>query len=339
MPVNPTTKVYRAQVIEGVSIPAIIHNSSYFFVDIDVYEDGRVSCWNFEDFEHFKQDVKRGWVACSIPDHRDISIHGLGSWTISHGRWEFNEDSFIEYVFSLIKKLNPRLENIYTYRQKVINGVKISDSANGSIYMEHKKTPNDIFPDKIDGKGVNLFYKLKEEYYLIKVVVFADQTIHLTRLPTTEEITFIEFEALINKGIIVSDVPVGAAVNIYGLGYFTIQEAQYTEDIKEKLLEVKDIINELKGAPSSIDICQQAYQEYINQPTAANKERLKISYEQVPDHQKMYIGDMDTKDVAVRMIIYGEQEIENWSHYQAAKAMGLKLPTISIPTPKEGNRE
>lgn len=103
MMVNPTTKVYRTQVIEGFSIPAIIHNSSYFFVDIEVYEDGRVACWNFEDLEHFKQDVKRGWVAVSIPDQEDISIHGLGSWTISNGRWEFNEQRFIEYVLSLIK--------------------------------------------------------------------------------------------------------------------------------------------------------------------------------------------------------------------------------------------
>lgn len=48
---------------------------------------------------------------------------------------------------------------------------------------------------------------------------------------------------------------------------------------------------------------------------------------------------MDTKDIAVRMIIYGEQEIEGWSHYQAAKARGEQLPTIKIPTPKEDKNE
>jgi hypothetical protein len=46
---QPSTKVYREKIVEGFSIPAIIHNSQYFFVEIDVYEDGRVDCWNFED--------------------------------------------------------------------------------------------------------------------------------------------------------------------------------------------------------------------------------------------------------------------------------------------------
>lgn len=37
--------VYRKQLVEGVTIPAIIHNSSYFLIQMTVYEDGTVSCW------------------------------------------------------------------------------------------------------------------------------------------------------------------------------------------------------------------------------------------------------------------------------------------------------
>ena len=38
---------------------------------------------------------------------------------------------------------------------------------------------------------------------------------------------------------------------------------------------------------------------------------------------------MDTKDIAVRMIIYGEQELENWSRRIVGREMGLEeLPTI-----------
>ncbi|WP_449405150.1 DUF7638 domain-containing protein [Hymenobacter montanus] len=57
--IRPSTTVYRKQVIEGFSIPAIIHNFRYYFVDIDVYSDGRVQCWNFEDFGYFKNDIKQ----------------------------------------------------------------------------------------------------------------------------------------------------------------------------------------------------------------------------------------------------------------------------------------
>ncbi len=34
--------IYRNQVINGVTIPRFIHNGTYFFVDLEVYEDGRV---------------------------------------------------------------------------------------------------------------------------------------------------------------------------------------------------------------------------------------------------------------------------------------------------------
>ena len=94
-------------------------------------------------------------------------------------------------------------------------------------------------------------------------------------------------------------------------------------------------MRDLNGQPSSIDICREAHQNYISNPTIENRKKLKISYENVPDHQKMYVGDMDMKDIEVRMIIYGENEIENWSHYQVAKSLGKPLPTIEITKPND----
>ena len=41
----------------------------------------------------------------------------------------------------------------------------------------------------------------------------------------------------------------------------------------------------------------------------------------------------------IRMIIYGKQEIENWSHYQVAKKLGDELPNIEIPEIKDENQE
>src|SRR5688572_28447570 len=136
--IKPTTKIYKKQTIEGYSIPAFIKNGNHFFVDLEVYENGRVNCWNFEDFEHFKKDVNRNWVDLSIPDNNQISIHGLGDWIIDNGNWLFNKETFIEYVQSLIKELNPNLENIYKYNQKKINGVTIGENRNGTVFKEIK---------------------------------------------------------------------------------------------------------------------------------------------------------------------------------------------------------
>ncbi|MDR7209143.1 hypothetical protein [Flavobacterium piscis] len=333
--IKPTTRVYRKQVLEGYSIPAIIKNGTHFFTDLDVYENGRVACWNFEDFEHFKNDVNRGWVSVSIPDNERISIHGLGDWTIGNGNWIFDKDTFIYYVQQLIKELNPKLENLFQYSKKTINGVSIGENGNGTVFKELKKYPNDIFPEKLEGQSVNLFYKESQGYYLIKVNVFADNTLQLSRLETPIDLTISEFEKLVKEKIILTEIPVHSKVLIYGLGNFEIVKNEFHTTIEEKVLEIRDILRDLNGQPSTIVICREAYRNYIENPTIANREKLKNSYEKVPDHQKMYVGDMDTKDTEVRMIIYGDQEIESWSHYQVAKSQGKTLPTITVIRPKD----
>ena len=329
-------KTYRTRVIEGVSIPGIIRNGTHFFVDLEVYEDGRVECWNFEDFEHFKKDVKRGWVAVNIPNGEEISIHSLGSWIVSDSSWNFNKDSFIEYVWSIVKHLNPKLENIYSYSEKKVNGVTIGESGKGKIYREKKSTPNDPFPEKIKGTGINLFFKDDDgEYHLVRFDVYDKKSIWVNRLEKPFEISLNQFEQMILEEKILSKLPIGAKVNIFGLGDFKIKEERYSAKVSEKLLEIKDTIRVLNGEPSTIELCQEIYHNYMSSPTETLKKELKEAYENIPEHERMYVGDMDVKDTAVRMIIYGEQEIENWSHYRMAKEMGEQLPSIRIPKPKK----
>lgn len=333
--IKPSTRVFRKQLLEGVAIPAIIRNGSYFFVDIDVYENGRVACWNFEDFKHFKKDVARGWVSTSIPNGDSISIHGLGDWVIGDGKWLFDQRSFINYVQSLIHELNPGLENMYTYSQKIINGVRIGESGNGTAYKELQRIPNDPFPDKINGNSTNLFYKENSGYCLVRVNAFADNTIQISRLANPINTSIEDFEKLVEAGIIASQIPDNSPVLIYGLGSFVAVTARFDTSITDKLNEIKDVIRKLNGQMSTLDICRHDYETYMANPTAENRTKLKTSYERIPDHQKIYVGDMDTKDIAVRMILYGKNEIENWSHYQLAKQLGEELPTIKIPNPSD----
>lgn len=328
----PSTKVYRQQVQEGFSIPAIIRNGSYFFVDLDVYENGRVDCWNFEDFASFQRDVLRGWVALSIPDGESISIHGLGEWRIAHGAWQFDKQAFISYVEGLIRELNPGWQNIHLYSERRVNGVTIGESGSGTIYK--KNQPADFFSERIDGNRIDLFYRQEADYWLVQVNVFADGTLQLARLETPVELTLDDLAHLVAEQVVVTEVPLGATVRVYGLGRFTIQQALYTVSAQNKLLELQDLQRTLAGEPTAIHLCRDAYGAYAEQPTASHKQALRDAYERVPDHLKRYIGDMDVKDTQVRMILYGEQEIEGWSHYQVAQTRGEKLPTISLPEPE-----
>ena len=330
-----STKVFRKKVIEGISVPAIIHNSQFFFVDIDVYEDGRVNCWNFEDWEHFRKDVHRGWVVLNIPDNESISIHGLGTWEISNGSWQFNRETFISYVESLIKLLNPNWANIYRYSEKKVNGVTIGESGGGRVYREISKSASDLFPKKLKGECVDLFYKTKETYFLVRLNVFEDSSVQLSRLEEPVDLDLDALQKLADEKILVTEPPPGAEVHIYGLGSFILSKAYYVTDIKNKLQEINDLLRKAKGEPTTIQLCREAYEAYLGNPTVAAREKLKIAYEQVPDHERIYVGDMDTKDIPVRMIIYGDQEIENWSHYLLSKELGEELPSISVPKPAD----
>jgi hypothetical protein len=48
--------------------------------------------------------------------------------------------------------------------------------------------------------------------------------------------------------------------------------------------------------------------------------------------EQYVLHDMDAKDIPVRMIIYGDQEFENWTHRIVARVTNsLTLPSITVP--------
>ena len=333
-----SNKVYKIQEIQGVSVPAIIENGGFHFTDLDVYENGRVYCWNFHDFEIFKQEVEEEWVVLSIPDGENISIFNLGDWKIKNSQWIFNKKTFIDYIEHLIREMNPDWKNIYTYVEKKIGKVSIGEYGEGTIYK--KKHPKDPFNnEKIEAKNINLFYKEDKTYHLVKVLAFADRTLQITRLERPFEVSFDAFKKLVEEKKIITNPRKNSVINIYGLGSFVIEEKSWCRNIKDILGELEETFRKLNNEPTFFELCKKAFAEFKNNPTEENKIKLKEAYEKVPEHQQRYLGDMDTKDTEIRMIIYGKQEIENWSHYQVAKKLGDELPNIEIPEIKDENQE
>jgi hypothetical protein len=109
------TTVTRTEILEGFSIPGIIHNMQYHLTDLQVYSDGLISCWEMVDLPMFKDKLNKGWVVTSIPDGEAISIFNLGHWYIEHGEWQHNKETLYGYVYSLLKRLNPTLANLHNY--------------------------------------------------------------------------------------------------------------------------------------------------------------------------------------------------------------------------------
>ena len=325
------TMITRTEVLEGFSIPGIIHNWQYHFTDLQVYSDGLISCWEMVDLSMFKDKLKKGWVVTSIPDGEAISIFNLGNWNIEQGEWLHSKESLYEYVYSLIKRLNPTLENLQNYNGN--SSKKVGKANVAKHFMPNPKPfyledPKSFLPNKIHGEKFHFFLRNDDNRtYLSELSLYKNGNIEFTHLPAKKTFKFEELNELAEKGIITTELEVGEIVTILNLGSFKIKSGNGVE-IKFKLNELTDKFNELNGIENSISKCARIFEEYRQNPTKKLRNELKVAYDAVPEHQRIFVGTMDTKDYEVRQVIYGDMVKKEWEEYY-----GYEYPYDDMPKP------
>lgn len=300
---KPAATVFRKQEIRGVSIPAIVKNLDHHFTELQVFEDGWVECWGLHDLEEFINQMNKGFANTAVPDGESISIHHLGSWEIENSEWVFDKGSFISYIKSLIREMNPEWKDAYTYIEKTQRSQGVSIKEPEGIFKDFKKPPSG-YPYRVHGNSTDMFYKSGDEYWLVKVIVYANAHSCISRLETPLDMSFLELEGLMIEGVLLTDLPKNVRVNIYGLGSFNVRSGEYVVSVENKLLELKDCMRKANNQPTSLEEARQALEDYDVNATEANKLRLKAVYERMPEHMRLYIGGMDDKDHRVRNIIY-----------------------------------
>jgi len=312
--IDSFTKIERTRVLQGRFIPGVINNGgSYFFVNLEVFEDGLIDCWEMIDLDLFKRKISTGWVSPKIPNNEKISIHHLGSWTVNKGEWIFNKESFFTHIKEVIKELNPDFNNLYNCygnTTKKIGNINVSllGLADGKpIRIDNK---NDYFSPKHKGDNFHCFFKTNQNTYsLVSINIFADSIIEISGIETPKQLKIEDFKNLVRTGEILTEIPINSQVEIYGLGKCILGECFYSEDINEKVNEIEDIISELNGNKTSSEICKEFYDKYLIEPSNNNKELLKNSYERIPEHLRIYVlHDMDNKDWPIRNIIYDNKK-------------------------------
>jgi hypothetical protein len=326
--------------IDGLVTPAFIHNGpTFFLVDLPVYSDGLIDCWEMVDLPLLREKIRSGWVTPRVPSGGQISVHGLGTWVASGATWDLDVDTFYARVVELLGILNPKMENLHNCHGRT---VERRGKTNVSILGMPKKhpvrivDPSAVFPKRIEGDDLSVLVSSGAEFCIAKLRAFSDGVIEIGRVPSPQLLDIDALRQAISSGSIVGTLPRGARMRIHGLGAFLVEEEHWCVDPREQLREVSDLLDKLKGRPDSIARCKAAYSAYVADPTHARRDALREAYEAVPEHNRRFVGDMDTKDVAVRMIVYGEQEVENWSHRLVARATGESvLPTIVVPKPKD----
>ena len=325
------TTITRTEVLEGFSIPGVIHNMQYHFTNLQVYSDGLIYCWEMVDIPMFKDKLNREWVVTSIPNGEALSIFNLGEWYIDQGEWQHTKETLFDYVCSLVKRLNPSLDNLQKYNgksSKIIGKVNVAKHFIPDPKPFYYDDPGSFLPKKINGEKFQFFFRNDDDKtYLAELSLYKSGHIEITNLPTKRVFRFDELNGLANKGLLTTDLKIGETVTVLNLGSFKIKSGSGI-DMKLKIKELTDKLNELKGGENSIAKCARIFEEYKQNPTKKLRDELKVAYEAVPEHQRIFVGTMDTKDYEVRQVVYGDEAKKQWED-----EYGYEYPYGDMPKP------
>lgn len=296
-------KISRQKTVEGTQIPGIIHNMQYFYINLDVYEDGMMNCWELVDLDGLKEKLEIGWLVPSIPDGENISIHGLGAYKIITGSWNYDKNSYYEYIKKAIERLNPNLNNIYTVSEeekKLLEQRRISYSPEAKDFY----VKSELFYQTVEGNGFPIFMKHEGCCYLANLVVYQDGCVKCYHSGCELDYKIEEVQEMFRNGTFFTEFKTPTKIMIDDFAEVTLGEAAYCADPEEKYKELLDIHSKLNGKKTSLEKCREAYYSYLEYPSDYTRERLKELYELIPEHERMYLGDMDSKDADYIRIIY-----------------------------------
>jgi hypothetical protein len=332
MPSNGLAQVARTRRLRGCAFPGIIRNGGYFLTDLEVFEDGIINCWEMVDLPLFQQKLEARWIVTSIPAGKELSHHELGFFDVLEPQWTHSPETLLAYVDRLVSELNPSRDNLFDCRGSSTISVNGMNVFKLSVSSTPWKEPPRPFLQGLEGKSLKHFKKIDEQFQLVSIAIFKDDTVAIDGLPESSRMTFQDFEGELANPDLFNIPKFGDRIKIEHLGEFTVGPKSELTALADINGAVRLERNRLMGMPDAAALCAQAFKDYCANPAPETRDRLRQHYEAIPSHlRSAVLGDMDVKDIPIRMAIYGEAEIEGWSHYQVAKHLGMNLPTIDVP--------
>ncbi|MDR1320251.1 MAG: hypothetical protein LBK56_02335 [Gracilibacteraceae bacterium] len=297
-------KVYYKRAVEGVTVPAVIHNGSYFYIDMPVYEDGIVSCWKEVALADVPGVIQSGWLTSSVPEGKTLVVHGLTEFRLQNAVWDWAGDAFFEYIQSVVKSMNHKMEGIYAIsaeKKELWEKRRVEWGATGTPFS----VSGDYGYTRREGRSTHVFTAFAGVVRLENITAFADGTYALGSLGTVTED---ELNARFAQNLIFTTPPLGAPIHMDALGVACASEIVWAVSAEEKRKEIFDYKNALNDKPTLHDAAVSAYHAYLEDPTDYHREKLRAAYEAVPEHERLYLGDMDSKDWDYQRILYSDEK-------------------------------
>lgn len=302
-------KVYYRPRIEGVNIPGIIHNMSYFFDHLSVYENGVVNCWQAVDLEMFRQKLESGWVVTSVPKGRVFSIYDVGAYELQEAEWVYDNESFYAYVKDTVKKLNPEMKNIY----EMTSAEKEKYEKYHQVFMADGhpfKVGGNFLQEIIEGENKDALYLKDGRYCITTMSVFKNGFFQIDMEGSTR-FALDEIIGMIENGTLYADPGTDVWIEIENLVKFKGRRVSEKISTRERIKEITEWHKKMIGKEDALNACRRLYHEYLENPSDMMRKALKKSYEAVPEHERMFLGDMDSQDSDyVRIIYHPEQKRE-----------------------------
>ncbi len=287
--------------VYGRAIPAFINNSSRHYAPIKVYANGAVDCWGFVDLPLFRDMLAQKWVIPTAAARSSLSIHNLGQAKVLAGEWDHTADDIERRVMDAIRELNPRGEALLDTQRSDVelrNGMGYANGGGVRRGEPYRVTPEG---EVVAGRELPVFEVMPDGLRLRHWMLYADG---LTQLGYGGELIPLEsVRAMFDDGRLTLSVPPQTWVLLDGLGRFRAGRGSWWVEPAERLREAADLIDTLNGGPGAGHRCMETLAQYEGDPTDERKEALRAAYHTVPEHLRMYCGDMDSKDLPIRRIL------------------------------------
>lgn len=298
-------KIYRYQRVEGKYFPGIINNVNYFFTTVALYEDGVIDCWKKVEFQDIKNVIEKGWLCCEAPNGKNISIFQVGNYTIKSAKWKYNKETYYKTIIDNLKELNPKIENI----NKITREIPEEDYKKEILFLskpfrlEHKIN----FHQWFNGDNTFIFYNLGGQLYLTTLTAYEDKTFEIGLLEE-KYFSLEEIKEMFEKNILTTEVK--DRFFIKDFAEIEIEKINYFVEKSQKLKEIEDMMKKVCEEETTLKLCREAYFNYLEDPCDYTKNELRKAYEAVPEHERIYLGDMDSKDWDYQRILYSDKKRE-----------------------------
>lgn len=294
---------HSGEVVFGKTIPAFIFNLSYHLSPISVYADGSVDCWGYVDLSIFRQKLAQRWVVPRAEAGGTLSIHNLGQVQVLAGEWEHTPADTERRVAEVVRELNPSLDGLIDMQgtdTEERGGIRYAKGSGWGRAGRYRVT---AAGERVSGRDLPVFEVASDGLRLRWWCVYADG---LSQLDSGSELMAAgALERMFADGRLTLEVPRNTWVTLDGLGRFKAGQGLWSVKPGERVREVADLLNQLNGGSPAAVRCMEALRDYRAEPSEERREALRAAYGAVPEHLRMFCGDMDTKDGPIRRILDG----------------------------------